>query len=285
MRLSLSVRTLTLLEGYPGCLVRDFLIHLRWLSNGMRIRSRIRYDQRDSDRTAVSMQASESVDVPIPQATSRGWTGIALALALFGMPLVVGLISAYVGPRTTTNTLGRELAIFAMAAFVAYIIRQRERRGWDSVGLARPALANTALWVLIALLGTIAAIAVSFGIIKLFGLRFGSSGSGGIDALPTWVILLVIVRAGFVEEFFYRGYAIERLEMLTRNRLVAAAIPLALFAVFHYRQGAGGIVIALLTGAVLTAVYLQKRNLWIGIITHFLVDFVPNILLPLLVSE
>jgi CAAX protease family protein len=227
------------------------------------------------------MQATETVDVPIREATSRGWTGVGLAVALFGMPLVVGPIAAYLGPRTTMTTLGRELAIFAMAALVAYIIRQRERLRWDSVGLARPAFANTALWVLITLLGTVAAIAVSFGIIKLFGLRFGSGGSGGLDALPTWVILLVVVRAGFVEEFFYRGYALERLEALTRNRVVAVVIPLALFAVFHYRQGAGGIVIALLTGAVLTAVYLKKRNLWIGIVAHFLVDFVPNILLPL----
>jgi membrane protease YdiL (CAAX protease family) len=231
------------------------------------------------------MQATETVGAPIRAATLRGWTGIGLAIALFGMPLVVGPIAAYVGPRTAMNTVGRELAIFVMAALVAYIIRRRERLGWDSVGLARPALATTALWVLIALLGSVAAIAASFGIIKLFGLRFGSGGSGGFDALPTWVICLVVVRAGFVEEFFYRGYAIERLQVLTQHRVVAAAIPLALFAVFHYRQGAGGIVIALLTGAVLTAVYLKKRNLWIGIIAHFLVDFVPNILLPLFVAE
>jgi membrane protease YdiL (CAAX protease family) len=231
------------------------------------------------------MQASETADVPMSETTSRGWTGIGLAVALFGMPLLVGPIQAYVGPRTTANTLGRELAIFAMAAFVAYIVRRRENRGWDSVGLARPALANTALWVLIALFGTIAAIAVSFGIIKLFGLRFGSGSSGGGETLPIWLILLVVMRAGFVEELFYRGYAIERLEMLTRNRVLAAAIPLALFAVFHYRQGPGGIVIALLTGAVLTGVYLKKRNLWIGIIAHFLVDFVPNVLLPLLGAE
>jgi membrane protease YdiL (CAAX protease family) len=103
--------------------------------------------------------------------------------------------------------------------------------------------------------------------------------------LPLWVILIVVIRAGFVEELFYRGYAIERLEALTGNRILAIGLPLLLFALFHYRQGWAGITIALLTGAVLTAVYLYKRNLWIPIMTHFLVDFVPNVAIPLFSSK
>jgi len=44
-------------------------------------------------------------------------------------------------------------------------------------------------------------------------------------------------------------------------------------------------MIALLTGAVLTGVYVYKRNLWITITTHFLGDFIPNILVPLFVTK
>jgi len=75
------------------------------------------------------------------------------------------------------------------------------------------------------------------------------------------------------------------LELLTGNRAFAVVFPLILFGLFHYRQGWAGIIIAFLTGAVLTAVYLYKRNLWIGIIVHFLVDFTPNILLPMLTRK
>jgi membrane protease YdiL (CAAX protease family) len=99
------------------------------------------------------------------------------------------------------------------------------------------------------------------------------------------VILVVVVRAGFVEELFYRGYAIERLESLTGSRVLALSVPLLLFALFHYKQGPAGIVVALFMGAVLTGVYVYKRNLWIPITAHFLVDFVPNYLLPLFGSE
>jgi membrane protease YdiL (CAAX protease family) len=103
--------------------------------------------------------------------------------------------------------------------------------------------------------------------------------------LPTWVMLVVIIRAGFVEELFYRGYAIERLQSLTGSRIFAAGISLLIFAVAHYRQGRAGIIIALLIGAVLAGVYLYKRNLWITIVVHFLGDFIPNILVPLFASK
>jgi membrane protease YdiL (CAAX protease family) len=217
------------------------------------------------------MNASEARDqAGAPVTSTRTFTYIGLAIALFGLPLVVALFNAFAGPRTAGSTLLRELAIFALAAFLVYLIRNRERLGWDSV---------------ITILGCAAAIAASLALINLFGLRFGSADAASFDALPTWVMLLVILRAGVIEEFFYRGYAIERLEVLTRSRWLAAVLPLIPFALFHYRQGSGGILIALLTGAVLTAVYLYKRNLWINMTAHFTVDFIPNIILPLFMHE
>jgi len=217
--------------------------------------------------------------------SARAWTRAGLAIALLGIPFVVTLFALLPGPRTTGLTVLRELILLSLAAVVAMILRRRERLTWDAVGLGRPAIANTALWVLIGLLATAAAIAVSLGAIHLFDLRFGSTDTATFEALPTWVVLLMVVRAGLVEEFFYRGYAIERLLALTDNRVIAIGLPLCIFAVFHYRQGTGGILIALLAGVVMTAIYLRKRNLWINISTHFLVDFIPNILLPLLFGE
>ena len=218
-------------------------------------------------------------------ASRRGWTLVGLAFALGAMPLVIGLFNILRVPWTTQNVLAREIALFACAAFVLFIIRNKERLGWDSVGLQRPALGSTALWVLIAFVGVVFAGALAFGIIKLFHLPFGSVDSASYDALPKWVLLLVIIRAGFIEELFYRGYAIERLQSLTGSRILAAGIPLLVFAASHYRQGWAGIMIALLTGAVVTGVYVYKRNLWITITTHFLGDFIPNILVPLFVTK
>src|SRR5215468_7148729 len=145
----------------------------------------------------------------------RRWTMMGLALALFSMPFVIGLFTAFRVPLTAQNILLRETILIALAALVLFIIRRKERLSWGSVGLQRPALGNTALWVMITFVGVALAIAVAFGFIKLFGLPVGSVDSKAYDALPTWVLLVVIIRAGFVEELFYRGYAIERLQSLT----------------------------------------------------------------------
>jgi membrane protease YdiL (CAAX protease family) len=40
-------------------------------------------------------------------------------------------------------------------------------------------------------------------------------------------------------------------------------------------------LIALVLGGILTGFYLWKRNLVANIFAHFLIDFIPNVLLPL----
>lgn len=217
-----------------------------------------------------------------PQPLNRGWTYLGLAIAFVAMPLTVGIFNYLQIPWTTTNILLREAAVWAGAVALALIIRRGEGLGWSSVGLQRPAAGNTALWVLITFVLVVAAAASAFGVIALFKWPFGQSADArSYEALPKWVMTLVIVRAGFVEELYYRGYLMERLQTLTGSKYVAFALPLVVFAVFHYRQGWAGITIALFTGAVLAGVYFYKRNLWITVITHFLGDFIPNILLPL----
>lgn len=213
------------------------------------------------------------------------WTAIGLAIAFFSMPLLLGLFSSTHIPWTVRNMVLRELSIWAFAALLMFIVRRKERLGWESVGLQRPAIRNTALWVLNTMVGAALSIAIAFAFIRLLNLPIGSSDSAKYELLPTWVLAMTIVRAGFVEEFFYRGYAIERLQLLTHNRFWSAAVALLFFSVFHYRQGWAGIIIALLTGAVLTYVYSTRRNLWVTIIAHFLTDFIPNIVVPLFTSS
>jgi CAAX protease family protein len=213
---------------------------------------------------------------------SYGWTLLGLAIALASLPIIIATFTVFDIPRTTANLLIREIVIFALAGFLLALIRSKEKLGWNSVGLERPAIGNSALWMLITIVGVVLAMAAAFGLIHLFGWSFGESDATSSHAVPLWLTLLIVIRAGFVEELFYRGYAIERLESFTGSRLIAAGLPLLIFATFHYRQGRAGILIALLIGAVVTAVYMYKRNLWVTITTHFLVDFVPNVLVPLI---
>lgn len=74
----------------------------------------------------------------------------------------------------------------------------------------------------------------------------------------------------------------ERLEKLTRSKWVAAIVPLRCFAAAHFKGGLPGVPVALVLGATLTFFYMWKRNLAANMVGHFLIDFVPNVLLPVL---
>jgi len=211
------------------------------------------------------------------------WTIVGLLIALFSMPLVSALFTVLRISLTAQNVLFREAILFTCAALLLFIIRRKERLGWNSVGLQRPPLGNTAIWVVVTFVAVLVAVAMASALIKLFHLPGGSMDSQALAALPKWVLLVAIIRAGFIEELFCRGYAIERLQSLTGSLILAAGIPLFIFAVLHYRQGWAGIIVALLTGAVLTAVYIYKRNLWVTITVHFVVDFI--LLVPLLAAK
>jgi membrane protease YdiL (CAAX protease family) len=87
-----------------------------------------------------------------------------------------------------------------------------------------------------------------------------------------------------VEELFYRGYIIERLEQLGLNRYIAGLIPLLIFGFAHGTNGWANIVLALALGAVLTLVYLWRRDLVANMIGHFVVDFL-GVVLPRLLSH
>jgi len=101
-------------------------------------------------------------------------------------------------------------------------------------------------------------------------------GGCEFNSFPRGPNILVVLRAGGVEELFYRGYAIERLQFLGLNRWWAGVSPLLIFGIGHATNGWANVVLAL--GAVLTAVYLWRRDLAANMIGHFMVDFISVLL-------
>src|SRR5207245_9712076 len=103
-------------------------------------------------------------------------------------------------------------------------------------------------------------------------------GSAPFEKLPLWLITVIVFRAGVVEELFYRGYAIERLEMAGLGRFWSVTIPLVIFSLGHWSGDAANILIAVAAGAILTGFYLWRRDLVANMIGHGLVDFVATVL-------
>jgi membrane protease YdiL (CAAX protease family) len=215
--------------------------------------------------------------------TNRAWTYIGLIIALFGAPAAVVLFKlAGFGRADFGATVVRELIILALVVVLFWIIRAQEKLPLSSIGLRRQTIVSTLLWSVAVILMFGVGIAACLFLFRLVGLSYGASSG---PALPVGVSLLLYARAGIAEEVFYRGYAIERIEALTGSRAIAASVPLLIFAGSHFSQGIAGILITLAIGAIATAIYFWKRSLLILIIGHAMVDFIPNVLLPLLFGD
>ena len=219
--------------------------------------------------------------MPAAASPSRPWTYVGLAIALLGIPILVFVYRQMAAnPAAAGSVAIREIAILAMVALLLWIVVSREKLPLSSIGLRFDGIWRSLAWGLAGALLCAAGLAAILTAFHFLGMSYGSGG--GAISVSLWATTLTVARAGIAEEVFYRGYAIERIEALTGSRWMAALIPLIPFAAFHYRQGVAGIAIALFLGAILTAFYLWKRNLLANIFAHFLVDFVPNVLLPLL---
>jgi len=100
---------------------------------------------------------------------------------------------------------------------------------------------------------------------------------------PIWLRILLAFRAGFVEEILYRGYPIERLNLLTGRIWPGAVFCIIIHTVIHLPMGLWNTVgVVFPITVILTWLYVWKRNLTLNITVHFLTDFLVLVLLPLL---
>ena len=164
-----------------------------------------------------------------------------------------------------------DAARFLVALLV--IVRRGEHLSFRSIGLGTSRWWKSILWGLVI---AVVSAAIVGGLAYLTGYGHGP-GSAAFAKLPLWLITLIVFRAGVVEELFYRGYAIERLQMVGFGRFWSVTIPLVIFSLGHWSGGAANILIALAAGAVLTGFYLWRRDLVANMIGHWLVDFVANV--------
>jgi membrane protease YdiL (CAAX protease family) len=213
-------------------------------------------------------------DQPVASAEASKATWIGLFISLFAMLIVRQTVSYFWPSLTFTSALAREAGIWLSALAVYVVIRRGEGLSLRSVGLGTSPWWKSILWGLII---TLASLLAAVMLAHLTGYGHGP-GSAAMDKLPLWLVTLIVTRAGVVEEFFYRGYAIERLQALGLSRAWASLIPLVIFSIGHWTGGAANILMALIIGLILTVFYLWRGDLIANIIGHFMVDFIGNVL-------
>jgi CAAX protease family protein len=154
------------------------------------------------------------------------------------------------------------------------IIRRGEHLPMRSIGLGTARWWKSILWgLIIAIVSAVAVVLLAY----LTGYGHGP-GSAAFEKLPLWLITAIVLRAGVVEELFYRGYAIERLRLVGFGRFWSVAIPLVIFSLGHWTGGVANILIAFAAALILTGFYLWRRDLVANMIGHGLVDFIANVM-------
>lgn len=211
------------------------------------------------------------------------FTYIGLLIAYLGI-MLTGLLFKTLAANPLNNelTLFRELINFILVGILFWIIIKKEELGLDSIGIQNNNWKQTFIWAVITGLLCLVGLIICLGIIQIVGWEYGNSKQPVVLSLFT--ISMVMLRAGIAEEVFFRGFILERMQFLFKSKWLAIAFSVIPFALMHYSQGLPGIFISLVLGTILTATYLWKRNLKANMIAHFLIDFVPNVLIPLFMS-
>jgi membrane protease YdiL (CAAX protease family) len=209
----------------------------------------------------------------VPTKVSRA-TWVGLFISLFAMLVIRQGVAFFIPGTTFTSALLKEALIWVSAVTLILIIRRGEHLPLRSIGLGTARWWKSILWgFVIAIVSAVAVLAIA----HLTGYGHGP-GSAAFEKLPLWLITAIMIRAGVVEELFYRGYAIERLRLVGFGRFWSVAIPLLIFSLGHWTGGAANILIAFVAALILTGFYLWRRDLVANMIGHGLVDFVANVL-------
>lgn len=225
---------------------------------------------------SIAIALRRSISLNHPRASFTG-----LAVALIGAPAFAALFRLVTGEsHSDLQVIGREIGFFFLAGLLLWMVKTQEQLPLTSIGAQPDRLARSLARGCVLGVGLLVVTVALYLLLPKLGIHVGDSGRRSFQP-SLWIVALVALRAGVVEELFYRGFAIERLKGLTGSAWLASLVPLVAFAAAHYRQGLGGIVAAAILGGLLTAFYLKYRDLIANMTAHFLVDFVLNVGIPL----
>ena len=168
--------------------------------------------------------------------------------------------------------LGHEsLKWVAAAVMLCYVLRI-ERFPLSSIGLHKIGLWDILLAVFAGILMFFGGAVVYSVVYVRLGIRVNPHEYYRLIEAPFWYRFIVSLRASVTEEFLLRSYPFERIRELTGSRLLAALTSWTAFTVSHFwAWGPSYLLLAGFYGAILTLLYLWRRNLPANMLAHWLV--------------
>ncbi len=175
--------------------------------------------------------------------------------------------------RDVPHLLLNEAVWWIIAGSVLGYVRYAEGRAFATVGFRVPRPIDIGIGIaggVVTLAGLVAIIDV---LLPSLHVAFNQDAMTAISATPYWWRAISVLRAAVSEEVIFRGYAIERLCELTGSRGIAAVVSCAIFTLAHVGPwGWSHIFVAGFGGLAFTCLYLWRRNLWLNMLAHFIVD-------------
>jgi membrane protease YdiL (CAAX protease family) len=211
------------------------------------------------------------------QKNAYKWLGL---LVITIIPVLLLTSSLWRDPNKVTPSLWSILTLGLPMIFLVLILKYGEKENFNSLGILKLNLKTIGLSLLLVV--TMFIVAFLFGnLMRILNLVPGNEPMyNQMKLLPVWGKVLMVLWAGFSEEFYFRGYAITRLEELTRNKTIAVIAPLIIFGIGHGAdKSLYHVLFATLIGVVFTISYVKTKNLLANMIAHFIFDFVVLVLL------
>jgi membrane protease YdiL (CAAX protease family) len=213
---------------------------------------------------------------------TKGFVLIGVAIA-FGWPLV--LLIPGVSGLSITNirddavNIGVKWLVVAGLCMIAFRAQKRLPSEFGIRGVR---------WrdVLAAIGGVIVGIALSGVADRTVAMPPSMDDLQEIAAVSVSLRVALVVTAGICEEFIYRSFAIEELTFLTGKRWLSAVVAWAFFTLGHARlyDLSAALIVPGTLGAVLTVLYLWRRNLASCVLMHATIDAAFIVILPALAN-
>jgi uncharacterized protein len=208
-------------------------------------------------------------------------------LTLIGLVFALGVGFLPLGHWGETYILrgnrwgGEVLWWVALLMLLLYVI-VAEHRTLDSVGFRAPRRGDIG-WGLIFGIALFIGAGVLDGIVfPAMHLKINVAAYRAITGAPIAYRIALVTRAAVCEEVLFRGYSIERLKEWSGSAWLAGLVSLVAFTCAHLSSwGAPQLIVAGYGGAVLTVLYVWRRNVWANMLAHWIGDC-SFILVPLL---
>jgi len=202
--------------------------------------------------------------------TASRRTGIGLVLSL-GAASALTLFGPAPKAELVTRLAGEVMWWSAVAALLLYIAFV-ERRPFASAGLRAPNRLDLAIAAGAGIVIAAGTALVYMTLFPVFLLSLSLSHVANLMHMPYWYLVVMVARQAVAEELLFRGYVIERVDELGHGRRSGAALSFVVYATVHWSSwNPVETVATIFGGAMLTVLYLWRRNIFVNMIARFIV--------------